>query len=221
MARKRFNLTERTVIKEAMDAEYGLRVEWQNVTQWHQGMLAGDGEIITESDGWQHVEVVNLTTTQTISAGQVVYVSPGHIRAIQTDSLAKASVAAISGGFPAFAQALNGATAMSDTTTDTTTDSNPAQDHTTVGDLTDDTNAPTAYEKAGGAPASDDNASDEQNGHHGYGKRKFDQGFKAGQDSLRMDVRAVLNDMGSDTTTDDLAQAIADAMGLDFEPAAE
>jgi hypothetical protein len=75
MSRKRFNAEEKAVIAGGP----GTDVEWQNVTQWHAARIL-TGEIITD-DGWQSVKVTTLTGTRTVSAGQVIDASPGHIRA--------------------------------------------------------------------------------------------------------------------------------------------
>ena len=79
MARKRFNPDEKALIAAAF--AHGTPVEWQNVTQWHPATIE-TGAIVTD-DGWQHVEAINLASTKTISKGQRIYVSPGHIRATQ------------------------------------------------------------------------------------------------------------------------------------------
>ena len=71
MARKRFNADEKAIIADA------LPVEWQNVTQWHRGTLAGG---IGADDGWQYVEVTNLEATRTVGKGRTIRVSPGHLR---------------------------------------------------------------------------------------------------------------------------------------------
>jgi len=76
MARKRFNAAEREIIAAA--AHQDLRVQWQNVTQWHPATLL-TGEIVTE-DGWQHVDAVNSEATARLSAGQRIRVTPGHVR---------------------------------------------------------------------------------------------------------------------------------------------
>jgi hypothetical protein len=76
MARKRFNAAERAIIAAA--AAQDLRVQWQNVTQWHPATL-DTGEILTD-DGWQYATGVNHGNTKTISPGQRIRVTPGHVR---------------------------------------------------------------------------------------------------------------------------------------------
>lgn len=75
MARKRFNTAEKEIIAEA------LPIEWQNVTQWHAGILSGCIE--QDDSGWQFVTVTNLANTRTVSKGQTIHVSPGHLRRAQ------------------------------------------------------------------------------------------------------------------------------------------
>lgn len=177
MARKRFNATEKSLISAAMAGKYGQRIEWQNVTQWHSAMLVGDGEIVTGDGGWQHVVALNLDATKTVGKGQVIHVSPGHIRAIPST-------------------APNGASAMSEQTTTVDTDASV--------NGTEETTS--------------------ENGHSGYGKRKFDQGYAAGQQDMRAAVQALLSDPGNFTETtsaEEFAGSLAEALGLDYEPAAE
>jgi hypothetical protein len=73
MARKRFNAAEKQLIAQGGD------IEWQNVTQWHPARIV-DGCGIETDDGWQYVLAYNHATTRTVHRGDVIRVSPGHIR---------------------------------------------------------------------------------------------------------------------------------------------
>jgi hypothetical protein len=70
--RKRFNAAERAILTS------GQPIQWQNVTQWHAARIT-DSTIVTV-DGWQHVMGVNLATTRTCRSGEVIELTPGHIR---------------------------------------------------------------------------------------------------------------------------------------------
>ncbi len=71
MARKRFNKDEKEIIAEA------LPIQWQNVTQWHNGLLIGNIE--QNEWGWQTVLVHNQEDTRTVGIGPIP-VGPGHLR---------------------------------------------------------------------------------------------------------------------------------------------
>lgn len=73
MPRKRFNTAEKQLIAS------GVPIEWQNVTQWHPATIT-DKTIVTEDGGWQHIVGTNERATRTTSKGQVIWISPGHIR---------------------------------------------------------------------------------------------------------------------------------------------
>lgn len=75
MARKRFNAAEKALITATGN---GGAIEWQNVTQWHSGLIADI--TIREDMGWQYVSGYNLATTPRLSPG-VIIITPGHIRA--------------------------------------------------------------------------------------------------------------------------------------------
>lgn len=77
MPRKRFSKDERDLIATAGN---GGRVQWQNVTQWHDATIT-DATIQTD-DGWQFITGINRGSTKTISAGKPIRITPGHIRAI-------------------------------------------------------------------------------------------------------------------------------------------
>jgi hypothetical protein len=76
MARKRFSAEEKAIIAAA--AEGPVKVEWQNVTQWHPGTLSTT-EIVTE-DGWQHITVHAGYKAGAWYSGQDVHATPGHLR---------------------------------------------------------------------------------------------------------------------------------------------
>ena len=77
--RKRFNAAEKAIIAEAIKDD-GC-IQWQNVTQWHPGVIT-DGEIVTDERGWQHVLGVHAgsTTAGITRPGDPVTFTPGHIR---------------------------------------------------------------------------------------------------------------------------------------------
>lgn len=58
MARKRFNAEEKALLVA------GTPVEWQNVAQWHPGVILGP---MRTTDGWQVAPMRNLATTRTLS----------------------------------------------------------------------------------------------------------------------------------------------------------
>ena len=73
MVRKRFNKEEKALI------ESGVPLQWQNVTQWHDCDVKSR-EIVREGGGWEHITAINRASTDRLSAGDLVYLSPGHVR---------------------------------------------------------------------------------------------------------------------------------------------
>jgi len=77
--RKRFNAAEKAIIAEAVKSDGA--IQWQNVTQWHPGIIT-DGTIMTDAHGWQYVLGVHAGSKPTGIAryGDPVTFTPGHIR---------------------------------------------------------------------------------------------------------------------------------------------
>lgn len=75
--RKRFNAAEKALIAEAMRSDGA--IQWQHGSHWKPGIII-DPEIVTV-DGWQHIVIRNEgKTTATLSRGEIIHLSPGHIR---------------------------------------------------------------------------------------------------------------------------------------------